>query len=47
VAVLADRKVVATAPVGELEHSDHPWIREYFLGVRGRAARKARQTVEY
>ncbi|ODT89571.1 ABC transporter ATP-binding protein [Phenylobacterium sp. SCN 70-31] len=42
VAVLADRKVVATAPVGELESSDHPWIREYFLGPRGRAARSAR-----
>jgi phospholipid/cholesterol/gamma-HCH transport system ATP-binding protein len=39
VAVLADRKVVATAPVHELEHSNHPWIREYFLGPRGRAAR--------
>jgi phospholipid/cholesterol/gamma-HCH transport system ATP-binding protein len=42
VAVLADRKVVATAPVRELERSDHPWIREYFLGPRGRAARDAR-----
>ncbi|WP_293908242.1 ABC transporter ATP-binding protein [Phenylobacterium sp.] len=42
VAVLADRKVVATAPVRELEHSDHPWIREYFMGPRGRAARAAR-----
>ncbi|RAK63098.1 ABC transporter ATP-binding protein [Phenylobacterium kunshanense] len=41
VAVLADKKVVATAPVAELEHSDHPWIREYFLGPRGRAARAA------
>jgi phospholipid/cholesterol/gamma-HCH transport system ATP-binding protein len=38
VAVLADRKIVATAPVRELESSDHPWIREYFLGPRGRAA---------
>jgi len=37
VAVIADKKVVATAPVGELEHADHPWIREYFLGPRGRA----------
>ena len=34
---LADKKVVATAPVRELEHADHPWIREYFLGPRGRA----------
>ena len=41
VAVLADRKVVATAPVQELEKSDHPWIRQYFLGPRGRAARAA------
>ena len=38
VAVLADKKVVATAPVEELEKSDHPWIKEYFLGPRGRAA---------
>lgn len=41
VAVIADRKVVAEAPVAELESSEHPWIREYFLGPRGRAAAKA------
>jgi len=40
VAVLADRRVVAKATVEELERSDHPWIREYFLGPRGRAAHK-------
>ncbi len=38
VAVLADKQVVANAPVKDLEKSDHPWIREYFLGPRGRAA---------
>jgi len=38
VAVLADKKVVAVAPVRELERSDHPWIKQYFLGPRGRAA---------
>jgi phospholipid/cholesterol/gamma-HCH transport system ATP-binding protein len=38
VAVIADKKVVACAPIPELERSDHPWIREYFLGPRGRAA---------
>lgn len=38
VAVIADKKVVALAPVEELERSDHPWIKEYFLGPRGRAA---------
>lgn len=42
VAVIADKKVVAVAPVQELEKSDHPWIREYFLGPRGRAAGAAR-----
>lgn len=38
VAVLADKRVIAQAPVEELESSDHPWIKEYFLGPRGRAA---------
>jgi phospholipid/cholesterol/gamma-HCH transport system ATP-binding protein len=38
VAVVADKKIVASAPVRKLESSDHPWIREYFLGPRGRAA---------
>lgn len=38
VAVIADRKVVAVDTVAGLEQSDHPLIREYFLGPRGRAA---------
>ncbi len=42
IAVLADKKVVAIAPPQELERSDHPWIKEYFLGPRGRAAQAAR-----
>ena len=42
VAVIADKKVVATAPVRELEHNKHPWIQEYFLGPRGRAAAKVK-----
>lgn len=41
VAVLADRKVVAVAPVEELRRSEHPWIRRYFGGPRGRAAEAA------
>ena len=41
VAVLADKRVVTVAPVKELEHSDHPWIQEYFLGPRGRAAARS------
>ena len=42
VAVIADKKVVATAPVRELEHNKHPWIQEYVLGPRGRAAAKVK-----
>ena len=43
VAVIADKKVVANAPIAELEKSDHPWIKEYFLGPRGRAAQGSAQ----
>jgi phospholipid/cholesterol/gamma-HCH transport system ATP-binding protein len=42
VAVLADRKVVATAPLPEIERLDHPWVQDYFHGPRARAARDAR-----
>ena len=40
VAVLADRKVVAFAPIAEIERFEHPWVQEYFHGPRGRAARR-------
>ncbi len=46
VAVLADRKVVAAAPLAEIEQIEHPWIREYFHGPRGRAARDATATAK-
>jgi len=38
VAVIADKKVVAMAPVRELETFDHPWVKSYFHGARGRGA---------
>ncbi|MGO4332190.1 ABC transporter ATP-binding protein [Cupriavidus sp. 2TAF22] len=41
VAVLADHKVLAAQPIRELVHIDHPFIREYFLGERGRRAMQA------
>jgi phospholipid/cholesterol/gamma-HCH transport system ATP-binding protein len=44
VAVIADKKVVAVGTVQELEKSDHPWIKEYFLGPRGRAVGRAAMT---
>ena len=42
VAVLADRKVLACAPIEEVERYDHPWVQEYFHGPRARAAQVAR-----
>jgi phospholipid/cholesterol/gamma-HCH transport system ATP-binding protein len=41
VAVLADRRVIAVAPLAEIEQLGHPWVQEYFNGPRGRAARNA------
>jgi phospholipid/cholesterol/gamma-HCH transport system ATP-binding protein len=41
VAVIADKKVIAVGTIAELEKSDHPWIQQYFLGPRGRAASNA------
>ncbi|WP_306016685.1 ABC transporter ATP-binding protein [Oceanicaulis sp. MMSF_3324] len=37
VAVIADKRVIANAPLSELTHNEHPWIQEYFGGPRGRA----------
>jgi len=39
IAVLADRKVLTVGTMTELMNYDHPWVREYFHGPRGRAAR--------
>ncbi|MDF0490519.1 ATP-binding cassette domain-containing protein [Sphingomonas sp. H39-1-10] len=36
VAALADKHIVAVAPVRELEHCQHPWVQEYLLGKRSR-----------
>ncbi len=41
VAVLADKKVVANAPLAEIERFEHPWVQEYFHGPRARAAQVA------
>jgi phospholipid/cholesterol/gamma-HCH transport system ATP-binding protein len=40
-AVLVDRKVIADV-TDVIVHHPHPWIRSYFGGVRGRAARGSR-----
>ncbi len=38
VAVLADKRVLAVGTIPQLLEFDHPWVREYFAGPRGRAA---------
>lgn len=42
VAVLAEKKVIECAPIEDVVKSDHPWIREYFSGPRGRAASRSK-----
>ncbi|WP_454762539.1 ABC transporter ATP-binding protein [Cupriavidus campinensis] len=41
VAVLADHKILAQAPLREVVKVDHPFIREYFLGERAQRALQA------
>ncbi len=43
VAVLAEKRIYAVGSIEELLHVDHPWIQEYFLGPRGRAATAAQK----
>jgi len=38
VAVLAERRILAAAPLAQIERLDHPWIAAYFHGPRARAA---------
>lgn len=38
VAVLADKRVLAVGTMRDMLEVDHPWVREYFHGPRGRAA---------
>lgn len=41
IAVLAEKKVLVTGRVEDMAEVDHPWVREYFLGPRARAAQTA------
>lgn len=41
VAVIADKRILACAPLAEVEQLDHPWVRDYFHGPRARAPRVA------
>ena len=39
IAVLAERRVLATGTLDDMLAVDHPWVQEYFRGPRARAAR--------
>jgi phospholipid/cholesterol/gamma-HCH transport system ATP-binding protein len=41
IAVLAEKRVLATGTLDDMLAIDHPWVREYFTGPRARAARGA------
>lgn len=45
VAVLADRRILKVGTIDELISLDHPWVRDYFTGPRGRAAQHAPQGI--
>ncbi|MBX3725527.1 MAG: ATP-binding cassette domain-containing protein [Xanthomonadales bacterium] len=38
VAVIAEQRILVNAPLAEVEQFEHPWVRDYFHGPRGRAA---------
>jgi phospholipid/cholesterol/gamma-HCH transport system ATP-binding protein len=38
VAVLAEKRVIVEGPIEDMEKVEHPWVRDYFLGPRSRAA---------
>jgi len=44
IAVLGERRILAAAPLAEVEQLDHPWIQSYFHGPRGRAAKSPTAT---
>lgn len=42
IAVLADKRVIAACSIQNLLTLEHPWLKEYFHGTRGRAANSVR-----
>jgi len=44
VAALADGKIIAEGPVESLMEADHPWLKAYFGGKRGRVAMAGKRT---
>lgn len=46
VAVLYDKKVLASAPIDEVSKLDNDWVKEYFNGPRGRSAWAAQEDLQ-
>ena len=40
VAVLSEGRVIAAGPIGSMLESEHPWLKSYFRGNRGRQSRR-------
>jgi phospholipid/cholesterol/gamma-HCH transport system ATP-binding protein len=45
IAVLSEGKVIVSGPIATMLQSEHPWVKEYFRGKRGRAAGMAQAQV--
>jgi phospholipid/cholesterol/gamma-HCH transport system ATP-binding protein len=43
IAVLAEGKIVADGPISAMLASEHPWVKSYFRGQRGRLLEHSRQ----
>ncbi len=43
IAVLAEKRVIVIGDMAQMLSYDHPWVREYFHGPRGRAALRAKE----
>ena len=42
IAVMAEKRVIVTGTMAQMLEFDHPWVRDYFHGPRGRAALQAK-----
>jgi phospholipid/cholesterol/gamma-HCH transport system ATP-binding protein len=40
IAVLVEGRIIATGPIESMLKSEHPWLRSYFSGARGRQAQR-------
>jgi phospholipid/cholesterol/gamma-HCH transport system ATP-binding protein len=47
IAVLSEGRVIATGPIEAMLASEHPWLRSYFGGKRGRQVQPAARTTRH